>query len=110
MRRCATAARRTLCRRGCRGSAGWGSTWCTWGISTTIPTRPMRLPEQKAYFEGARKLSDKNFLVMPQEEVNSFLDGHWYLMTPKPIYFTHAKRGGEGAPFVEQDPTYGTVY
>ncbi len=71
---------------------------------------PKRLPEQKLYFEGARKLSDRNFLVMPQEEANSFLDGHWYVMTPKPIYFTHAETGGEGAPFVENDPTYGQVY
>jgi hypothetical protein len=68
-----------------------------------------RLEEQKAYFEASRKLSDKNFLVMPQEEANSFIDGHWYLMTPKPIYFTHAERGPK-QPFVEQDPTYGTVY
>ena len=52
---------------------------------------PKRLPEQKAYFEAARKLSDKNFLVMPEEEVNSYFDGHWYLMTPKPVYFTHAE-------------------
>ena len=37
---------------------------------------PKRLAEQKAYFEGARKLSDKNFLVMPEEEANTFLDGH----------------------------------
>ena len=51
---------------------------------------PKRLPEQKLYFEAARRLSDKNFLVMPEEEVNSYLDGHWYLMTPKPMYFTHA--------------------
>jgi hypothetical protein len=68
-----------------------------------------RLEEQKLYFEGAAKLSDKNFLVMPQEEANSFIDGHWYLMTPKPIYFTHAERGPK-QPFVEQDPKYGTVY
>ncbi len=68
-----------------------------------------RLEEQKLYFEASRKLSDKNFLVMPQEEVNSFIDGHWYLMTPKPIYFTHAERGPK-QPYVEQDPTYGTVY
>lgn len=71
---------------------------------------PKRLPEQKAYFEAARKLSDKDFLVMPQEEVNSYLDGHWYLMTPKPIYFTHAREKAAGVPFEEQVPGYGTVY
>ena len=71
---------------------------------------PKRLPEQQAYFEGARKLSDKNFLVMPEEEVNSFFDGHWYLMTPKPIYFTHPRQLAAGTPYKTEDPKYGTVY
>jgi hypothetical protein len=71
---------------------------------------PKRLPEQKAYFEAVRKLSDKNFLVMPQEEVNSYFDGHWYLMTPKPIYFTHTRTREAGVPFEEQVPGYGMVY
>jgi hypothetical protein len=71
---------------------------------------PKRLPEQKAYFEAARKLSDKNFLVMPEEEVNSYFDGHWYLMTPKPVYFTHSAAGEKGRPFEEDVPGYGTVY
>jgi hypothetical protein len=35
------------------------------------------------------RLSGKNFLVMPVEEVNALLGGHWYLMTPKPVYFSH---------------------
>ena len=51
---------------------------------------PKRLMEQKVYFEGAQRVSDKNFLVIPAEEVNSFLGGHWYLMMPKPVYFTHS--------------------
>jgi hypothetical protein len=71
---------------------------------------PKRLPEQKDYFEAVRKLSDKNFLVMPQEEVNSYFDGHWYLMTPKPIYFTHTRERAAGVPFEEEVPGYGTVY
>ncbi|MGA1983289.1 MAG: hypothetical protein ABSG84_12590 [Acidobacteriaceae bacterium] len=71
---------------------------------------PKRLPEQKAYFEASRKLSDKNFLVMPEEEANSYLDGHWYLMSPKAIYFTHSGPRREGQPFEEEVPGYGTVY
>ena len=31
---------------------------------------PKRLPEQKAYFDASAKLSDKDFLVMPEEEAN----------------------------------------
>jgi hypothetical protein len=69
-----------------------------------------RLPEQKLYFEAARKLSDKNFLVMPEEEVNSYFDGHWYIMTPKPVYFTHSATGEKGRPFEEETPGYGKVY
>jgi len=71
---------------------------------------PKRLPEQKAYFDASAKLSDKNFLVMPEEEVNSYLDGHWYMMNPKPIYFTHTRERAAGVPFEEQVPGYGTVY
>ena len=71
---------------------------------------PIRFMEQKAYFEGARRTSDKDFLVMPMEEVNSYFGGHWWLMTPKPIYFSHKTPRPAGQPFMENDPTYGPVY
>jgi hypothetical protein len=71
---------------------------------------PKRLPEQKAYFDGAAKLSDKNFLVMPEEEANAFIGGHTYIMTPKPIYYTHPRQLAAGVPFEENVPGYGTVY
>ncbi len=71
---------------------------------------PKRFMEQKLYFEGARKLSDKNFLVIPAEEANAYIPGHWYLMMPKPVYFSHATpRPGEQS-FEENDPQYGHVY
>jgi hypothetical protein len=71
---------------------------------------PKRLLEQKVYFEGTRRLSDKNFLLIPAEEVNSYLGGHWYLMMPKPVYFTHSGPRANGQPFDETNPTYGHVY
>ncbi len=71
---------------------------------------PKRLSEEKLYFEGARKLSDKDFLVIPTEEVNAFLGGHWYLMMPKPVYFTHADPRPAGQPAEEDDPQFGQVY
>ena len=71
---------------------------------------PKRFYEQKLYFEGARKMSDKNFLVIPAEEVNSYLGGHWYLMLPKPVYFSHAIPRPANQTFEENDPTYGHVY
>jgi len=71
---------------------------------------PKRFMEQKLYFEGAKRLSDKNFLVIPAEEVNAFLGGHWYLMTPKPVYFSHAEPRPADQQFEENDATYGHVY
>ena len=71
---------------------------------------PKRLLEQKYYFEGTRRLSDKNFLLIPAEEVNSYLGGHWYLMMPKPVYFTHSGPRAKDQPFEETDPKYGHVY
>jgi hypothetical protein len=71
---------------------------------------PKRLLEQKVYFEGTQRVSDKNFLVIPAEEVNSFLGGHWYLMMPKPVYFTHSGPRPASQPFEENDPAYGHVY
>jgi hypothetical protein len=71
---------------------------------------PKRFAEQKLYFEGARKMSDKDFLVIPAEEVNVYLGGHWYLMLPKPVYFSHASPRPADQTFEENDPTYGHVY
>ena len=71
---------------------------------------PKRFAEEKVYFEGSRRMSDKDFLVMPAEEPNAYLGGHWYLLTPKPVYFSHATPRPEGQSFIEQDPTFGQVY
>ena len=71
---------------------------------------PKRFMEEKLYFEAAQRLSDKNFLVMPAEEPNAYLGGHWYLMTPKPIYFSHAVPRPANQTFEENDPVYGHVY
>ena len=71
---------------------------------------PERFKEQKVYFEGAQRVSDRDFLVMPAEEPNAYFGGHWWLLTPKPIYFSHADPRPAGQPFMENDPTYGEVY
>ncbi len=71
---------------------------------------PKRFPEQKAYFEGSARSSDKDFLVIPAEEVNTFLGGHWYMMLPKPVYFSHADPRPADQTYEEDDPTYGHVY
>jgi hypothetical protein len=71
---------------------------------------PKKFLEEKLYFDGAARLSDKNFLVIPAEEANAYSGGHWYLMTPKPVYFSHAQPPVANQPFEETDPTYGHVY
>ena len=73
---------------------------------------PKRFAEQKIYFEGSQRMSDRNFLVIPAEEANSFLGGHWYMISPKPIYFTHVVPTNPAfpQPFEDVNPVYGTVY
>lgn len=71
---------------------------------------PERFMEQRVYFEGSARISDKDFLVIPAEEPNAYLGGHWYLMTPRPVYFSHAEPRPAGQSFEENDPVYGHVY
>jgi hypothetical protein len=71
---------------------------------------PKRFMEEKVYFEGSQRVSDKDFLVMPAEEPNAYLGGHWYLLTPKPVYFSHATPRPANQKFEEDDPLYGHVY
>ena len=38
---------------------------------------PLRLKEQKVYFEGSQRHSDIDFLIMPGEEPNAYFGGHY---------------------------------
>ncbi|SIO60335.1 hypothetical protein SAMN05444166_6355 [Singulisphaera sp. GP187] len=77
---------------------------------------PLRLPELDAMFAECRRLSDPELLIMPGEEVDTFLgisgpgqhSGHWMSFFPKPVYWTMKRAPGE--PFAEEDPLRGTVY
>jgi len=69
---------------------------------------PIRLKEQKFYFDGARRFSDRGFLIMTGEEPDAHLGGHYTMVFPRPVYWTHVRR--EGQPMVEQNPEYGKVY
>lgn len=71
-------------------------------------TGDLRLGDQRDYYEGARRASDTDFLVAPWEEPSVFLGAHYNLMTPRPLFWTRRKT--EGAPLVEQSPTFGKVY
>lgn len=69
---------------------------------------PLRLKEQKAYFDGSRRHSDKDFLIMPGEEPDAHFGGHYTTVFPKPVYWTHVRKDGQQ--FVENHPEFGKVY
>ena len=61
------------------------------------------------YFEVARRHSDKNFLIMPNEESSAGdLGGHNDVLLSKPVFWDYQRPAGK--PFVETHPTYGKVY
>jgi hypothetical protein len=62
-----------------------------------------------ASVEGARRHSDKNFLVMPnQEHYFSPVGGHTDLLFSHPVYWTQGRTAEQ--PLVENDAKYGKVY
>jgi hypothetical protein len=68
----------------------------------------LRLEELHAYFAALRAQSDPDFLLVPSEEANVHLGGHWALVFPKPVYWFMDRPKG-GTP-VTNHPKYGTVY
>ncbi len=69
---------------------------------------PLRLADQKDYFEASRRASDKDFLVVPWEEPSAYFGGHYNILWPKDVYWTKVRQPGQ--PFVEEVPGYGRVY
>ena len=67
-----------------------------------------RLPMLKIMHEECARLSDKNFLLLPGEEPNVHLGGHWISFFPKPVYWILNRTKDE--PFAEELPGFGTVY
>ena len=62
---------------------------------------------QKMHEECAR-LSDDKFLLLPGEEPNVHLGGHWLSFFPRPVYWTFGREAGQL--FKEEHKTYGAVY
>jgi hypothetical protein len=68
----------------------------------------LRLDELHGYFGTLRAQSDPDFLLIPSEEANVHLGGHWALVFPKPVYwFMHRPQNGA---FISTHPRYGLVY
>ncbi len=69
---------------------------------------PERFKEEKVYFDGTRRFSDKNFLLIPGEEPDDTLGGHYIMMMPHPVFWSQTRKAGQQ--FMENDPQYGKVY
>jgi hypothetical protein len=68
----------------------------------------LRLEELAAYYRMCRKQSDSQFLLIPAEEGDTLLGGHWSVVFPKPVYWFMSK-ATEG-PLQRPDARYGSVY
>ncbi len=68
----------------------------------------LRIKELFDYYQACRAQSNQNFLLVPAEEANVILGGHWGLVFPKPVYWYMDRKAGE--PFRSEDKKYGTVY
>jgi hypothetical protein len=77
------------------------------GATPRMPAKD-RLPLLKTLHEECARLSDGELLVLPGEEPNVHLGGHWISLFPKPVYWILNR--AKDAPFVEEVPGYGTVY
>ena len=83
------------------------------GDSHPTDTGKVRFDEQKVYFEGCQRFSDRDMLLIPGEEPDANFGGHYMFVFPKPLYFSHVKepaKGPAGQPFEETMAPYGKVY
>lgn len=69
---------------------------------------PIRFREQKVYFDGCSRFSDKDFLLIPGEEPDANLGGHYMFVFPHPLFWSHVKEPGQT--FGEKNAEYGSVY
>jgi hypothetical protein len=69
---------------------------------------PERLKMLKTLFQECARLLDGKFLLLPGEEPNVHLGGHWIALFPKPVFWVLNRSPAE--PFVEEIEGYGTVY
>lgn len=56
----------------------------------------VRIDELRQYYEACQRHSDREFLILPGEEANVYFGGHYNLLFPKPVYWTHGRPAGAG--------------
>jgi hypothetical protein len=77
-------------------------------VQHTTEMNAERLPLLKTLHEECRRLSDGHFLVLPGEEPNVQLGGHWISLFPRPVYWL--PHPDPGTPFERHVAGFGTVY
>jgi hypothetical protein len=86
------------------------------GVGMVVPGgagRIDRLETLSDYFQAARLHSDKNFLIMPNEEIfggppTEGFGGHHDLLYSHPVFWIPGRSAGQ--PLIEDNPRYGKVY
>ena len=73
----------------------------------SLPTMA-RLQQLKVMHDECARLSDDRFLLLPGEEPNVHLGGHWLSFFPKPVNWVLNRPAGQ--PFVQEIEGFGTVY
>lgn len=68
----------------------------------------VRMRELDEYYKACRAQSDPNFLLIPGEEADVHLGGHWGLAFPHPVFWYENRRADQF--FETPDSTYGKVY
>lgn len=77
-------------------------------VRHTPEMNEQRLPLLKTLHDECRRLSDERFLLVPGEEPNVHLGGHWISLFPRPVYWLlHPK---PDAPFEQKVEGVGSVY
>ncbi|MES1258204.1 MAG: hypothetical protein ABUS51_07230 [Acidobacteriota bacterium] len=83
------------------------------GDSHPADTGAVRFSEQKVYFDGCQRFSDRDMLLIPGEEPDANFGGHYMFVFPKPLFFSHVKepaKGPAGQPFTETISPFGQVF
>jgi hypothetical protein len=74
-------------------------------------TGKVRLDDQRVYFQGCERFSDRDFLLIPGEEPDRNFGGHYMFMFPRPVFYTHAmEKGARPQALMENLPGFGKVY
>ncbi|MEM1441785.1 MAG: hypothetical protein AAGF67_05550 [Verrucomicrobiota bacterium] len=80
-----------------------------------------RYDELKVLHRECARLSDDDILILPGEEPNQHLGGHWISFFPRPVYWDWPQKrslrkrkeqmvDGKFPPFEREDPELGTLY